>query len=433
MHAQGEALAPADRSFLLQLQRQALQYFVDNQAANGLILDRQSNQGPPRPHGMCSTAATGMGFIALALASAPPHRLLSPGAAALRIRVGLEAVLERLPHDEGVVPHFIHSRTEAVWGSDYFSTVETAWLVAGAVWAAAFLRDGPLEALATRLYERVNWHYWTAPDSPSARGLLRHGKDRHGQFLACSWDRINGETAFMYVLAAGAAEGQAVTATAWTALQPFYGTVAGLSFNNADLGLFVFQYGLDLLNLRQWRAPGTVDLLAEARVATWANHQGCRQLMDTFATYRRYWGLSAGDGPGDPPEPDCYRSYAPAGPVDGTAHLSATLAAVAHHPTAVLENLYQAQHDAQFPSRGLYGFGNVNVDRAWVSRDVVGIDLGAAVLALDNCLMEDRVRSCFHTLPCVHRGLQRLGFTALPCPSSTDQAAEQPSPVRRAS
>ena len=49
-----------------------LDYFLDNQAAGGLILDRQANHGPRRPHGLCSIAATGMGFIALALARRRP-------------------------------------------------------------------------------------------------------------------------------------------------------------------------------------------------------------------------------------------------------------------------------------------------------------------------------------------------------------------------
>ena len=47
----------------------------------------------------------------------------------------------------------------------------------------------------------------------------------------------------------------------------------------------------------------------------------------------------------------------------------------------------------------------------WVGRDMVGIDAGAAVLALDNVLRGDRVRAVFHGLPCVQRGLERLGFT----------------------
>jgi hypothetical protein len=410
MHEDGDALMPKERTFLYGLQRQALSYFLDNQAANGLIRDRQRNHGPRRLHGLCSTAATGMGFIGLALASAEPYRLLSRQTAVVRLRAGFQAVLERLPHEEGIVPHFIHSATAEIHGSDYFSTVETAWVVAGALWAAAFLKDPVLDKLACRLYERVNWCYWTSPATPGAPGLLRHGKDRQGNFLPCCWDRLNGETAFMYVLAAGADQEKAISETAWTALQPFYGTVAGHRFNNADLGLFVFQYGLDLLDLDHWRAPGEVDLLAEAKLATRANHQFCRQAAEDFATYRRFWGLSPGDGPGESPEADIYRSYTPLGPIDGTAHLTATLASVVHDTGTVLHNLHEADGDLTLHIRGRYGFSSVNVDCQWVGRDMVGIDAGAAMLALDNFLVQNRVRAVFQSIPAVRRGLERLHF-----------------------
>src|SRR5262249_22938640 len=140
-----ETLTPADRAFLLDLQRAALEYFLDNQVASGLIMDRQRNHGPRRPHGTCSTAATGMGLIAVALASRPPFLLLTPHEAAVRIETALRMALGRLPHDRGVVPHFLDSVTGEVYGNDFYSTVETAWLVAGGLWAAAFLRHGELE------------------------------------------------------------------------------------------------------------------------------------------------------------------------------------------------------------------------------------------------------------------------------------------------
>jgi hypothetical protein len=427
----GDLLTRGDRTFLLDLQKQALAFFLENQAPRGLVLDRQRNHGPRLSHGLWSTSATGMGFIALALASAPPYRLLTPAAAALRVRAGLRAALDLLPHDHGVLPHFVDSGTGAVHGSDHLSTIDSSWLVAGALWAADFLQEPELETLAGWLYERIDWHYWTAPEAPGFQGLLRHGKGPGGRLLPCSWDRLNGETAFMYVLAAGAAEGRAVSAACWAALRPFYGSVAGLRFNNADLGLFVFQYGLDLLDLKRWRVPGGVDLPAEARLATRANREACREVRDTFSTYRRFWGLSAGDGPGRAPDDtDTYRCYAPSGPVDGTAHLTATLAAVGAHPEGVMENLREAEHDRTLKARGRYGFSNVNLDRCWVGRDMVGIDAGAAVLALDNYLAGDRVRVVFHRLPCVQRGLARLGFTqAFAAAPTADGASE----VRRAS
>jgi hypothetical protein len=89
----------------------------------------------------------------------------------------------------------------------------------------------------------------------------------------------------------------------------------------------------------------------------------------------------------------------------------ATVAAVAHHPEAVLTNLHEAQHNSSLQARGRYGFSSINVDRGWVGRDMVGIDVGAAVLALDNYLMNGRARAGYHNIPCVDRGLKRLGFT----------------------
>jgi hypothetical protein len=430
MSATGDCLTASERAFLLHVQLQGLQYFLDNQMPNGLMLDRQSNHGPRRSHGLCSTSATGMGFIALALAVAPPYRLLSPESAVARIRAGVSAALDQLPHDHGAMPHFVHSATGEFHGCDPVSTIDSSWLVAGALWAAAFLGDPELQRLAARLYERVDWHFWTAPGGDDGRGLLRHGKGRDGHFLAACWDRVNGETVFMYVLAAGAHEGRAVPAASWHALQPFYGTVAGRRFNNADLGLFVFQYGMDLLDLCTWRPAGAVDLWAEARLATAANREACHAAGSRFATYRRFWGLSAGDGPGHPPAVDVYRCYTPAGPVDGTAHLTATLAAVAHDPGAVLENLRRGEGEPEITARGRYGFSSVNVDRGWAARDMVGIDAGAAVLAVDNFLADGRVRSVFHTLGCVQAGLERLGFTTRP---GADAPLDGPSVHRLAS
>ncbi len=410
-----------DRGLLLRLQSQAMQYFLDNQTPTGLVLDRQRNHGELRPRGLCSIAATGMGCIALALASEEPYFLLSRREAILRIEGALQSALHNLPHHNGILPHFVDSHTGRVHGVDYFSTVETAWMVAGALWAAAFLRDGKVETLAQALAERIDWYYWTAPDE-SPLPLLRHGLFQDGRFIPAAWDRLNGETVFMYVLAAGAAEHQAVPATVWSHLRSFHGTTAGLHFNNSDLGLFVFQYGLDLLDLSQWLAPGGVDLATESGIAAEANYRICRELSGTFTTYRDYWGLSAGDGPGIPPAQLTYRCYAPSGPIDGTAHITATLASIAYRPDLVWENLHRAADEHRWPLQGRYGFSTVNADRNWFGPDMVGIDAGAAVLALDNVLNDNRVRNVFHSIPCVQRGLARSGFMA-PLPPPPARAA----------
>jgi hypothetical protein len=400
----------SDRLFLLELQLLALSYFVENQTRDGLVLDRQHNFEPPRGDGWCSTAATGMGLIALSLAAAAPYRLFTPAEARSRARAALETALDRLRHDHGIMPHFLDANTGATVGADALSTIDSSWLIAGALWAAAFLEDGELRQLADRLYDRVDWLYWSVPEDPAHDGRLHHGEGEDGKKFPGVWDRLDGETVHMYVLAIGAENGKALPAAAWSALEPFYGDVCGLHFNNADLGLFAFQYGLDLLDLRHWHQAGGIDLAAEAVVATRANYLFCRENAERFRTYARFWGLSDGDGPGTPPDRDNYRAYGPGLPLDGTAHLTATLASAAMAPAEVLENLHNADRDTKWKARGRYGFSSINLDRDWIGRDIVAIDAGAAVLALDNVLFGDRVRRVFHSLPCVARALERLGF-----------------------
>jgi hypothetical protein len=395
------AFSPQERAVLLRLQDGFLRYFLDNQSAHGLVLDRQANFSPRRTTELCSTAATGMGFIAVALASAEPYHLLARSEAIQRIHSGLETALENLPHTHGILPHFVHSDTLAVAGVDARSTVDTSWLIAGGLWAAEFLHDGGLVHLAERLCDRIDWRWWT-----TVNGLLCHGADGRGRMLPYCWDRLNGETVALYVLAAGAGEERCWPAGNWDRLGRFVGQAGGLRFGSADLGLFVFQYGLDLLDLASEPLPGS-DLVTDAALAAEANVRVCQAAADRFRTYQRFWGLSAGDGPASGPMGYAYRTYSPAKELDGTAHVTATIASLAHCPSHVWENIFRADGNAP-RTRGRYGFGNINLDCNWVGKDMVGIDAGAAVLALDNCLFGSRIRRVFHRLPVVHRGLDRI-------------------------
>ena len=361
-------LTAAERQLLNALQREALGYFLDNQLPHGLMLDRQRNHGPRSFGGLCSTAATGMGLMALAVAAAPQYRLLSQNEARTRIRACLTTVLDCLPSDHGMMPHFLHARTLEPIGTDRISTIDSSWLAAGALWASAFLGGKALHALADQLYRRIDWRYWSTGQGER----LLHGKGQDGNFLAHAWDRLNAETALLYVLAVGADPGVALGPGCWAALDPCYGCAAGRRFASADLGLFVFQYSMELLDLQHREMGGAIDLHEEARIATRANYETCRAAASRFKTYEHFWGLSAGDGPGDVPGQDVYRCYSPCETLDGTAHVTATLASVSVCPELVLENLVAAAHGE---ARGRYGYSNINVDRQWLSRDVVGIDL----------------------------------------------------------
>lgn len=394
--------SPLQRERLQGIERDCLRYFLENQTEQGLFLDRQRNFGERYAPEVvpCSTSATGMGFIALALASESEHRLVDRREARERCLKGTETALKDIPEDHGILPHFLRGSRLEPWGSDTFSTVDSAWLVAGAGTAAEILDDDSLRAKASELYHRVDWRYWTNGNGR----LLSHGKNRQGEFLG-PWDRFNGETAFLYVLAAGAEDRYAVGADTLDALDPHIGEAEGMSVASADLGLFTHQFGNQLLDLKTWHHAGAIDLHEHARRATRANILSCTRMGNDRATFRTLWGVSAGDGPGEGSS-DAYRSYSMR-EHDGTAHVLSSIAAIEHERDAVFRNIAAAD---VLGLRGRYAFSNANLDRAWKSQDVVGIDAGNTAMALDNFLNVNRVRKAFHALPQVKRGLQRLGF-----------------------
>ncbi|MBS1993842.1 MAG: hypothetical protein JSS83_25170 [Cyanobacteria bacterium SZAS LIN-3] len=404
------SLKAPDKKLLLQLENEAIKYFLDNQLDNGLILDRQMNfasaaeMAAAKEH-PCSVSGTGMGLIAIALASSPNHKIISREDAIARVKKTL-LMARLLPQDHGMVPHFFEGSTMKWTGSDMASTIDSAWLIAGGLWAAQYLKDDELKHLANELYDRVDWNYWADKDTTSGAPVLCMGLNDKGGRFKSQWDRVNGEVAFMYFLAIGAKD-HALPPSAWKNLKLYNKQVAGQTIASGDLGLFVFEYSNELTDLNAY--GGNINLAEEGARGIKANYDACRDLANKFKTYQRFWGLSAGDGPPNAGQTtDAYRAYAPDNDLDGTAHIMATLGAVDIAPAWVLKNVHEAEALKSPKIHGHYGYSNVNLDKNWVSRDVVGIDVGVAVMSLENLLYDNEVRKVWQELPSSKRAMELL-------------------------
>ncbi|MBU6453461.1 MAG: hypothetical protein KGS72_16895 [Cyanobacteria bacterium REEB67] len=404
---------PEQKKLLLRLEGEGIQYFLDNQLDNGLIQDRQTNFEKSHGQYQCSLSATGMGLIAIALASGPQFKKISREDAIARVHKALLAA-KKLPEVHGMMPHFFDPVTLKWKAPDQVSTIDSSWLIAGGLWAAQYLQDAELSELASELYDRVDWQYWADTDTKSGAPVLSMGMGEDGKRFKSTWDRINSEAAFMYVLAIGARQ-HALPAEAWKALKPYNVKVAGTDLAGGDLGLFSFQYSNDLMDLQRY--PGNqINLHDQSLRAAKANYDTCKSKAGQYRTYKHFWGLSAGDGPPaaaksestDSKSEDTYRAYAPGTDVDGTAHVMATLASIDVTPKLVQENIDAAETLKAPKMHGRYGYSNINLDKNWVSKDVVGIDVGVAVIALDNELSGDEVRKLWQALPCSKRAEERL-------------------------
>jgi len=109
------------------------------------------------------------------------------------------------------------------------------------------------------------------------------------------------------------------------------------------------------------------------------HRQFCIEHAAERQTYAKgFWGLNASDGP------DGYAAYgAPECYEDGTVSPTGAIASITFTPElafAAVSTLYDK--DLLW---GNYGFVNAfNIDRNWYDQDVIGIDLGMALLAIEN-------------------------------------------------
>jgi hypothetical protein len=429
-----------EHQLLKNLLLRSLQYFIDNSygkkaapLVRGFTRDRQNNFGELDEGGDASTSATGMSFIAKALASDPEYHLLSPKQAIVEIQLALETALLWLERGEaGIGPHFVDANGN-ITGRDKFSTIDWSWLLIGAGWAAHFLQSPVLKKLFEELYRRADWRYWT---HGSESGQLRHGRHENGSLLYYCWDHFNSEDVAMYVLATGAEENY-LPATVWRKLKPF--RVNGIA--SGDLGLFAHQLGLELFSAEKYLTAITgVNLLDEHRKAVDAHLRASQENK-----CGGFWGYSAGDNPspyynensvtGNDGTVNLMSSMASISSMaslranpsavpyyqykensvtgnDGTVNLTVANASLRVNKDAVMRNIKKAS-EAPWAGQlmGRYGLANINLSRPgkpWISKQAVGIDVGGAVLSIANFLRKDLIRAVFEDIPFVRTAIQRI-------------------------
>ena len=237
---------------------------------------------------------------------------------------------------------------------------------------------------------------------------LCHGWKPESGFLRSRWDSYS-EHMVLYLLAIGSPT-HAIPASTWNAWERPEGEYAGhRAFRVGPL--FTHQFSHAFVDFRGIVDGEGRDYWQSSVNATLANRQYCIDNADAYETYGPdLWGLSACDGP------DGYRAYsAPPGREehDGTVAILATLASLPFTPESVQSfagHLMDTHGDRVW---GKYGFtDSINVDREFWAPDVIGIDVGAAVLMIENH-RSGLVWERFGRIPAIGRALDAVGFHAV--------------------
>ena len=347
---------------------------------------------------------------------------------------------------KGFFYHFLEMDSGLRAGDCELSTVDTALLLCGALYAQVFFNgEHPTEVeirrLADELTTRVDWRWaQTRPPSISLGWTPEEG------FLPYDWRGYN-EAAVVYLLALGHPT-RPLERAAWTAWtkefqrnwSTFYGS-QGLQFPP----LFGHQYSSVWVDFRGIRDAFTrrhgIDYYENSRRAAYAQRAYAMLNPRGWSGYDAdIWGLTACDGPAEmmaPHEGQPRRFYAyaargaggkRAGAVDdGTIAPTAAASSIAFAPDIAVPAIVTMVRRYGRYIYGKYGFfdsfnpsfnfqtaklshGRVIPGFGWVATDYLGIDQGP-ILAMIANYMDGSVWQTMTRSAQLRRGLLRAGFT----------------------
>lgn len=438
-------MKPRQHSFsddqLETLQRLTFDFFLkETNPENGLVPD-STRLGSP-----CSITATG--FALAAYPVGVERKFITRNAAVKRTLTTLRFFWNS-PHGpepdatgyKGFYYHFLDMKTgRRTWDSE-LSTIDSTFLIAGALTAAEYFnRDNnderEIRTLANAIYARADWQW-----AQNGKDTVTHGWKPESGFIQYRWQGYN-EALLLYVLglASPTYPLPARSYEAWTTTYKWK-KLYGQEFLYAG-PLFIHQLSHIWIDFRgiqdEYMRTRGIDYFENSRRATYIQQQYAIRNPRMFKGYGEYiWGLTASDGPGPASKTvggklvrfyDYKGRAVPNGPDDGTLAPWAVVASLPFAPEIVLPSL--KYFDETFPEMtSEYGFkcsfnptfpGDSGKDRSarkgssagvvgWISKGYYGLDQGPIVLMIENYRSEFLWR-LMRRCPYIIDGLHRAGF-----------------------
>ena len=417
---------------LEKLQRESFDYFLhETNPANGLVIDKTAVNWP------ASIAATG---LALACYPVSVERGFMTRAAAVARTLATLRFFWNSPQGtepdatgyKGFYYHFLDMQTgRRAWHCE-LSTIDSAFLLAGALTAGAYFNantpgESEIRTLADALYCRADWRW-----AQNQGDTVTHGWKPESGFLSYRWEGYD-EALLLYILGLGspthtlAQESYAAWATTYRWESHF-----GQEYLYAG-SLFTHQLSHVWVDFRgiqddYMRGKG-IDYFENSRRATLVQQLYAIDNPYKFKSYGHHcWGITASEGPGpgsldiegvSRPVFDYIARGVPYGPDDGTLAPWAVVASLPFAPEIVLPTLDYCIYQAKLTDFNAYGFkASFNPSHPgepgnpygwWVSPWHFGLNQGPIILMIENYrtgMLWQLMRSCSY----IKSGLKRAGF-----------------------
>lgn len=412
------------------LQRDTFGYFLkETNPQNGLVPD-STRRGAP-------SSITAVG-LALAAYAAGAERKFITRAEAVRRTLTTLRFFRDSPQGEdrdatgykGFFYHFLDMQTgRRAWESE-LSTIDTTFLLAGALAAAAYFdretaSEREIRKLADALYRRVDWRW-----AQNGGLAVAHAWKPERGFLKARWEGYS-EAILLYVLGLGSPTHRlpAESYKAWTRTYRWK-KLYDHGFLYAG-PLFIHQLSHVWIDFRgiqdDYMRERGIDYFENSRRATYVQQQYAIRNPKKFKGYGEYcWGITASDGPGPAVlkiDGRLRRFYdyrarsIPYGPDDGTIAPWAAVASLPFAPEIVLPTI--RHFDEAYPQMmSKYGFrcsfnptfrDGSRYRQGWHSQGFYGLDQGPIILMIENYrsgFLWRLMKRC----PYLVTGLRRAGF-----------------------
>jgi hypothetical protein len=402
-----------DDEFLDLVSRRKFDFFwYETNPDNGLTLDQAENFRSSERHRIASVANAGFALTAYCIGA--KRGWVTRDEAAERIRKTLDFFLTKMEHRRGFYYHFVDMFTGERDPGSELSSIDSALFFCGVIAVAeAFKDDTTIATSAAAILDRVDWQ-WMLNGHPH---FPAHGANPDGPFLNSRWGSTT-EGMLCYLVGIGAPKNP-MPAASWNAFDRHAGDYQGYRFviEYGAQSIFRFQYPCLWYDFRN-RHDAFADYFENGVEATLAMRQYCLDIADRFP--KSYgpmlWGLGAANGPGDR-----YMIYGfppgdPYSPADGTVvvyGIAGSVPFVPHLAIPALRYIYDNHHQ----SWGKYGFTDaINPQLDFVTRRVVGLDEGTALIAIEN-YRSGYIWELFMRHPLVKRTTAGIGWTMRPVPS----------------
>lgn len=368
---------PTGQALLDSLSQRACIFFMNqSHPSTGFTKDRAANLTSSDSYDVASIASTGFSLASLAISA--KRGWTNKTTALNRARLTMRSLITIAPRERGWFYHWLRWDNGArMWQSEV-SSIDTSILLGGAIIAERYFKDPQLTTDFNTMVGAIDWTWMLTNGGTRPNELtFSHGWRPENGWISNRWADY-AEQKMLVIQSLGASP--QIPSGVWTAFVRNPITYAGYTVYGGG-PLFIHQMSEGFIDFSNKKDKLGINYWEMAQAMTRASRQYCINNPKGFKDYGPlYWGLTASDGP------DGYDAFgAPGwGSDNGTIAPTCVAASIAYEPTIVKNTLDNFAVNYQ-GAWGRYGFSNaMNAQRNWIDPDVIGIDLGMMLLALEN-------------------------------------------------